>query len=251
MSNFSIWNRSSIVDYYLENSFKSEGENQHFKNCDVLIKNGFVLDIGIGGGRTTKILFPIAKKYIGIDYSEPLVKAAKKQFPEADLLEMDARDLSYFEDEVFDVVVFSFNGIDYIDKDDREKVFKEVSRILKKRGRFIFSSHNRNLESFNKFTSSLRHEKGLTKLKSLLKFIIYLPRHYNMLSKQIIMQDYAIINDSAHGFSLMTFYISKEEQEIQCERNNLRLISTLAQNGSSEEVEFKDSDFLEYLAEKS
>ena len=30
MSNFSNWNGSSIVDYYLENSYKSEGENQHF-----------------------------------------------------------------------------------------------------------------------------------------------------------------------------------------------------------------------------
>jgi len=44
------------------------------------IKNKRVLDIGIGAGRTTKFFYPLAKEYIGIDYSEGMINKAKEYF---------------------------------------------------------------------------------------------------------------------------------------------------------------------------
>src|SRR5208282_1678064 len=55
----------------------------------------------------------------------------------------DAANLSLFPDDSFDVVVFSFNGIDYVlPEQARRSCFAHVHRVLKAKGIFIFSSHN-------------------------------------------------------------------------------------------------------------
>ena len=54
----------------------------------------------------------------------------------------DASNLG-LKDNSFDVVIFSFNGIDYIyPYIKRLAALKEIRRVLKTNGLFIFSSHN-------------------------------------------------------------------------------------------------------------
>src|SRR5580765_1477335 len=57
-----------------------------------------ILDIGIGGGRTTAPLLKLTRSYVGIDFSKEMILAAKQKNPGADLLVCDARDLSMFKD---------------------------------------------------------------------------------------------------------------------------------------------------------
>ena len=48
-----------------------------------------------------------------------------------------------YKDERFDIVFFSFNGLDYVYPEGRRVVaLKEIERVLKKGGYFIYSSHN-------------------------------------------------------------------------------------------------------------
>lgn len=101
-----------------------------------------VLDIGIGGGRTTRPLLEIFKDYVGIDYSEGMISAAKSCFPNADIRRMDARKLDF--DRLFDCVVFSFNGIDSVDFSDRDLIFQQIAKVLNPEGYFIYSTHNIN-----------------------------------------------------------------------------------------------------------
>src|SRR5690348_13258721 len=54
---------------------------------------GSILDIGIGAGRTTEPLSRTFAKYVGVDYSRPLVESSKQLYPGVDLREMDARRL--------------------------------------------------------------------------------------------------------------------------------------------------------------
>lgn len=44
---------------------------------------------------------------------------------------MDARDLSTFSDQSFDLVWFSFNGIDYVNHIDRLTILQEIYRVTK------------------------------------------------------------------------------------------------------------------------
>ncbi|HEY2134109.1 MAG TPA: class I SAM-dependent methyltransferase [Acetobacteraceae bacterium] len=101
-----------------------------------------VLDIGIGGGRTTPLLSAINPNYVGVDYISQLVEAARARFPEADLRQMDARRLA-FGDGAFDAVLFSYNGIDSVNQADRIAILAEIFRVLRPGGCFCFSSLNR------------------------------------------------------------------------------------------------------------
>lgn len=99
-----------------------------------------LLDIGVGAGRTTRWLESRCR-YVGIDWSPEMVAAAQQAYPGADIRVGDATALE-FSDESFDVVVFSFNGIDYVSAPNRQREYAEINRVLTPNGTLIFSSHN-------------------------------------------------------------------------------------------------------------
>jgi len=102
-----------------------------------------VLDLGVGGGRTTSYLASRAWRYVGVDYAAAMVKACQKRFPDLEFVVADAANLSAFPDASFDAVVFAFNGIDYVLPDEsRLSCLRHIHRVLKAGGVVIFSSHN-------------------------------------------------------------------------------------------------------------
>jgi ubiquinone/menaquinone biosynthesis C-methylase UbiE len=107
-----------------------------------------ILDLGVGGGRTTPHLAKRASRYVGVDYAPAMVKACEAKFPHLEFPNLefkvaDAANLSIVPDASFDVVVFAFNGIDYVlPEQSRQSCFGHVHRVLKANGIFIFSSHN-------------------------------------------------------------------------------------------------------------
>src|SRR5690606_33195105 len=128
----------------------------------------------------------------------------------------DARDLSKFPPSSFDLIVFSFNGIDYVDHADRLKILKEIRRLLAAGGAFAFSSHNRDAPL--KGAWDLAHFKNAS-LKKPLGFakrsLIYLAGIVNSrrnAKKETHTPEYAILNDEAHEYSLLTYYISVGNQ---------------------------------------
>jgi SAM-dependent methyltransferase len=109
-----------------------------------------MLDLGVGAGRTTPFFAPKVKEYLGVDYAPEMVEVCREKFgqwPNVAFECLDARDLGPLPDAGFDFVFFSFNGIDCVDWEGRERVLREVERITRPGGRFFFSFHNaRDLE---------------------------------------------------------------------------------------------------------
>jgi SAM-dependent methyltransferase len=104
-----------------------------------------MLDIGVGGGRTTVHLAPMVREYVGIDYARPLIEACRARFvawPRCRFHHGDARSMPMFDDASFDLVLFSVNGIDCLDHDGRMAALAEIARVCRPGGRFFFSSHN-------------------------------------------------------------------------------------------------------------
>ena len=101
-----------------------------------------ILDIGVGGGRTSPYLCQRASRYVGVDYSEEMIRACRSRFPHLQFEVADASDLSQFADASFDSVVFSFNGIDCLTREKRENCLRECYRVLKPGGVYVMSSHN-------------------------------------------------------------------------------------------------------------
>lgn len=142
-----IYSKPQSVDYYARIEGISACERSAFDKC--LHPGDAVLDVGVGGGRTTAYLAPKARHYVAVDYCEAMVVAARAKYPQLEFHCADACDLSFLADGSFDVVVFSYNGIDNIPSvAARLACLREVARVLKPRGHFVFSSHNAHMTGF-------------------------------------------------------------------------------------------------------
>lgn len=109
----------------------------HFSRDDAT-----VLDLGCGTGRTTTVLDRMGFDVVGVDVSEPMIQRARSLFPDIDFHVGDASDLQ-FGDERFEYVLFSFNGLDYLQPEgERYVALREIWRVLSSGGTFVFSSHN-------------------------------------------------------------------------------------------------------------
>ena len=104
-----------------------------------------LLDLGVGGGRTTRHLISRCRSYIGVDYAPAMIDACRRNFPGygPDTFKIgDARDLSAYQAGEFDFVIFSYNGLDAVGHEDRLRILKEIYRILGPEGLFLFSTHS-------------------------------------------------------------------------------------------------------------
>jgi SAM-dependent methyltransferase len=106
-----------------------------------------LLDLGVGGGRTTLHFAQHAGTYVGLDYSRALVEACRGRFAgrwaHVTFVHGDARDLREFADASFRFVLFSWNGLDAVgDADDRARALGEIRRVLAPGGLFAFSAHD-------------------------------------------------------------------------------------------------------------
>jgi SAM-dependent methyltransferase len=137
----SSWGDSDVVAQFATDGHTDAGEAAALGAVDRWA-HGAVLDIGMGGGRTTGLLTPRARSYVGVDVSPEMVALARRRFPGADLRVGDARELRGLPDQHFDLVCFSYNGLDALDHADRGSALAEMARVVAPEGRVLFSSLN-------------------------------------------------------------------------------------------------------------
>jgi ubiquinone/menaquinone biosynthesis C-methylase UbiE len=174
-----------------------------------------ILDIGVGGGRTTLHFSQLDADYLGIDYAAEMIAACQRRFPQVQFAVGDARSMPEFEDDTFDFILFSFNGIDYVSHCDRLRILQEIHRIGKPGSLFCFSSHNsQGLER----SFSVRHQLSYNPMKTYANLVMLtLLRlvNYPIRRRQIREMAYLIIRDESHNFRLETYYIRPQEQLAQ------------------------------------
>jgi ubiquinone/menaquinone biosynthesis C-methylase UbiE len=249
-TNRKTYAKAKVLDYYDELDELFPAERVLFEKLSSKIKTGKILDIGVGGGRTTKYLLPNNSDYTGVDYVPEFVERVKSKYPQGKFLVGDARNLSEFGDESFDFVLFSYNGIDAVSHDDRLKAQKEIFRVLKKDGVFMFSSHNRNYEHFNKPYWLIDFRVNMSFAKHLISYVFFLPRHLRMKSNEIFTEEYAIVNDCDHRYSLLIYYITIAAQIKQLEESGFFNIEAYTTKGESVKSD-TESFWIYYLAHKS
>jgi len=144
----SSWGASDIVPTFATRGFTDAGEAMALGAVDAWAV-GDVLDVGVGGGRTTELLAADARSYVGIDISPEMLDVARDRFPDQDLREGSAVDLRGLPDAAYDLVLFSFNGLDSLDHGDRGAALAAMARVTRRTGRVLFSSLNLDGVSFD------------------------------------------------------------------------------------------------------
>jgi ubiquinone/menaquinone biosynthesis C-methylase UbiE len=166
-----------------------------------------VLDLGVGAGRTTIPLKNLGGTYVGLDYSSKMVAECRRIHPQADIRSGDCRSMPEFAAGTFDLVLFSFNGLDAINHRDRLQTLSEIRRVLRSGGAFIFSSHNRGAAVAPPWDKRSEGEE-----LPLGRYLVSIVRHLLLRRKQRWEVEYAILNDRAHDYALLHYYITPPAQ---------------------------------------
>lgn len=185
---------------------------------------GDVFDVGVGGGRTTRYLRGPARSYRAIDFQPLMVAACRRNFPGVDVRPGDARSLRGHADGSYDLVVFSFNGIDYVTPEDRARVRAEALRVLRPGGAFVFSSHNLASLSRDRLSSLALPRVQVTWNPLRLaargaRASAALARRLRNRARLAPMErsgdGWAVVNDPAYDHALLTVYVEPRHEASQ------------------------------------
>jgi SAM-dependent methyltransferase len=178
-----------------------------------------MLDLGVGAGRTAFTFGAICRRYVGVDYVPRMVELSRSRVGESDRCRFelgDARDLSRFAAGEFDVVLFSYNGMDNISHEDRLRVLREIRRVLRSGGTFLFSAHSLNVfpfrwerpqVSWRNPAKALRFHGGAIRRALRLR---YANRSIDVAAARA--RGWEVVSDEAHGYEMHVYYVSPAEQ---------------------------------------
>lgn len=188
------------------------------------VRGGSVLDIGVGGGRTVEALLKVSPDYLGIDYSQEMVAACRTRFPKVRFEHADARRLSNVRDASISLAVFSCNGISMVGHEDRLSIMREVHRVLKPGGVFVFTTYNRNSPEATagfrlpELRFTVNPVRMLVRSARLVKdTAISLYRRRQHIKHEVHTSRYAVLNDMCHNYGVMLYYITLAQQRRQLE----------------------------------
>jgi ubiquinone/menaquinone biosynthesis C-methylase UbiE len=103
-------------------------------------KSGNCIDFGCGPGQTTKFLFDCGvENIIGTDISPGMITKAKELNPQLNFEVADMLNLQYKSDTFSSAI--AFYAIVHFSMDELKIALKEIKRVLKKDGQFLFSFH--------------------------------------------------------------------------------------------------------------
>jgi ubiquinone/menaquinone biosynthesis C-methylase UbiE len=204
-----VYESKLFVDDYVPQLELQKPELAILEELRSELPNLRMLDIGVGAGRTTEHFAGLAKEYIGVDYSSAMIKACRLRFPLYRLEVADAMDLSLFDDAYFDFVMFSFNGIDSVEHQERLAILREIRRVTRKGGYFSFSTHN--LDSWWQ-GYQFRFSKNPAKLSLSMYNFLLNRKVWRTIRRTTRKPQCAMIYHKYKNFLFRTYFITPSEQ---------------------------------------
>jgi ubiquinone/menaquinone biosynthesis C-methylase UbiE len=214
-----------------------------------------MLDLGVGGGRTTVHFANQVREYVGADYSESMVMECRKRFAGSpahiSFRVCDATSMDMFVAGSFDFILFSHNGMDYVNHEGRLRILKEIRRVGKPGGYFCFSTHNlnwcANLFELRRVISPDPRLALRTAKRLLLRFFY----NWRVRAASIRSSPHLMINDGAHSRKLRTYFVRPQEQLAQLKEDftDVRVFSlaTGAEISNQSELQSVEDPWLYYL----
>jgi SAM-dependent methyltransferase len=190
-----------------------------------------VLDLGVGTGRTTAYLKPLARRYVCLDYSQAMIDHVRRDHADVDVRWADMRDLSPWPEETFDFVFATSNVLDAVSHDDRLRILSEVRRVLTDDGFFVFSSHNRAFREAGRGPRMEYSRNPITQVLMVGRYLRCWANHRRTVEGCCQRDDYALFDDPGHDFGLIHYYITSERQAAQLEAAGFELLDVVDMEG--------------------
>ncbi|MHB1254163.1 MAG: class I SAM-dependent methyltransferase [Candidatus Humimicrobiaceae bacterium] len=264
-----IYNHVRISKDYARRDYLDSPESKIIEELRDVLPKFNMLDMGVGGGRTTRYFLPLVNSYIGADYAPNMIAECKKKFKNKKIFEvLDVRNMSKFSDNMFDFILFSYNGIDSFGLEDRETALKEIKRVLRNDGYFSFSTHNINWHGLSDLFTIKNMFKRLTNKTESTKnpfsvFIIFFKSVFinlrlNFQNKSFNIKNHidhlrkegygCLIDNSLNGKASI-FYTSYKSQIQQLKKLGFKNITAYSVNGikTEDESELNKSGWIYYL----
>jgi SAM-dependent methyltransferase len=191
-----------------------------------------VMDMGCGAGRVTSYLSRWTPHVVGIDFARAMIDYCTRAFPHVRFVHCDARDLKAFSDGSFDVALFTFNGIDTLSQESRLEALAGVHRILAEDGLFIFSSHNRRSRNARLGPRVQFSRNPVTLAMRTIEFGRSVANRLKTKPLERDEADYALINDEAHLFTMLHYYIDRDAQAKQLANAGFELLEAYGEDGA-------------------
>jgi SAM-dependent methyltransferase len=255
------WARPATVRIYERmRGWTDAGEEAAVHRIAQEMRGKPMLDIGVGGGRTTELLLPITPDYIGVDYTPEMVQACRMRHPGMRIEQMDARDLGAFADGQFALVMFSFNGIDAVDMAGRVQVLREVHRVLQPDGVFLFSTHNQSGPGLHERPrlhvpfSWNPARLGWRVLKMARGLPLALANYWRYKQLDETHEDWAVANAAAHDFGMVIGYTTLAGQKRQLQEAGFRCEAVFDSTRGqvvADDADTRDMWWFHYVARKA
>ena len=138
-----VWSGDDALGWFQRaEGWIDDGERGALLTVAPEVRGQPLLDVGVGGGRTTSLLRLLSDDYLAVDYSPAMVELCHRNHPDVDVRLGDARALD-LPDGHFGLVLFSFNGIDAVGRADRARVLAELFRVTRPGGLALVSTINK------------------------------------------------------------------------------------------------------------
>jgi SAM-dependent methyltransferase len=222
---------------------------------------GRVLDLGCGAGRILGYLVLLGTDAHGVDISPQMVEHCRRRFPGTDIRVGDLADLSATAEGPFDVVLMADNLIDVFDDAQRRRVLGDARGLLAPAGLLVFSSHN--LDHWDHASpgrSAQVKEMALAAarrspagwVRTAASFPAGRRNRRRLGPLQYREGDHAVVNDIAHNYALLHYYIGRVAQERQLGDVGFEVVEVLEADGRSVPAgEAGQSPWLYYVARPS
>ena len=223
-----IYHAAGIHQWYRSDAPLDRAETMALLKYQAAFAGREVLDLGIGTGRTTPFLAPLAARYVGTDYSPPMVEYVRSHMPEIDVRLADMRDLSAFPSGSFDFAMASCNVIDAVSLEDRLRTLGEWHRVLRPHGIVMFSSHNRRYHRALAGPALARSRNPVTQLRHLQQYVRSVINHARVGRLRRVDGEYALLNDVGHDYAALHYYIDRDTQRRHLEQSGFLLRDVFA-----------------------
>lgn len=243
LGNAAFWRTGTAVDEYATRTLRPA---EALILARHVVGRHRVLELGCGAGRVLGYLVQLGGEIHGIDISDAMVDRCRALYPSAHLQVGDIGGLTGCLTGHFDAILAPDNVLGGFDDEARRGVISDIRDLLAPRGLLVFSAHN--LDVVNS-TQQGNHvitpeRRGLPQWLALvaerppLELLGMLPRIPRRLRNRKRLRpleyrgsDHALLNDLAHDYALLHYYITRDGQEQQLAELGFELHEVLDLDG--------------------